>query len=62
MPSADSPLRGGLASRLAHSADPSAIAPAYSCSSPYGARLIGVRGALPTDAGIFFLPVSPIFR
>ena len=62
MPSADSRLRDGLASRLAHSADPSAIAPTYSCSSTYGVRLIGVWDALPTDAGIFFLPVSPIFR
>jgi hypothetical protein len=54
MPSADSRIRDGLASRLAHSVDPSPIAPTYSFSSPYGARLIGVRGALPTDARIFF--------
>ena len=54
MPSADSRIRDGLASRLAHSADSFATASTYSCSSPYGVRLIGVRDALPTDAGIFF--------
>ena len=62
MPSADSRIRDGLASRLAHSADPSATASAYLCSSPYGVRLIGVRDALPTDAGIFFsgFPTIPV--
>ena len=59
MSSADSRIRDGLASRLAHSADPSATASAYSCSSPYGVRLIGVRDGLPTDAGISFFSRFP---
>jgi hypothetical protein len=62
MPSADSRIRDGLTLRLAHSADPSAIAPTYSCSSPRGARLIGVRDAVATDARDFGSPVFPIIR
>ena len=59
MPSAESRLRDGLASQLAHSVDPPATASAYSCSSPYAVRLIGVRDALHSDAGILFHRFPP---
>jgi len=62
MPSADSRIRDGLALRLAHSADPFAIAPTYSCSSPHGARLISGRDVVATDARDFGSPVFPIIR
>jgi len=58
MPSADSRIRDGLASRLAHSADPSAIAPACSCS-PWARRWLG---RIAPDARDFVSPVSPIIR
>jgi len=62
MPSADSRIRGGLALRLAHSADPSALAPTYSCSSPYRVWLISGRDAVATNARDFVHPVFPVFR
>ncbi len=59
MPSADSRIRDGLASRLALSVDPPATASTSLCSSPYRVWLVGSRDTMPTDAGDFGSPVSP---
>jgi len=59
MPSADSRIRDGLASRLAHSADPSALAPACSCS-PWARRWLGRIAPYPLGYGAY-LYVDPRF-